>query len=157
MHTNEREGEIRVELYERSELPPPARRQVDAVHSRLDTLAEKGELSTVTREDWVKRTPLHDCDAELRDTYLTFSSWATENDVRLTPFFQTRECFSPSVEDYTDWLVFPAFCLAVYEDGSLSAVYPHADEEETQTVQDGVESLLLDEKGEVAPGHALAD
>ena len=35
----------------------------------------------------------------------------------------------------------PAFCLAVYEDGTLSAVYPYADGAETHTVEDGVDAL----------------
>jgi hypothetical protein len=157
MHANQREGEIRVELYERCEMPPPAQRQVDGVHRQLETLAEEGELATVAREEWTKRTPVNDCDADLRDTYLTFTNWASENDVQLTPFFQTRECFSPSVKDFTDWLVFPAFCLAIYEGDELAAVYPHTDGEETKTVQDGVETLQSEDADETAPEPAPAD
>jgi hypothetical protein len=157
MHTTEPEGEIRAELYQRSELPPPAQRQVDSVYERLDTLADQGQLASVTREEWAKRTPVDDCRAEQRDRYLALTSWARENGVRLTPFFQTRECFSPAVGDYTDWLVFPAFCLAVYEGDSLSAVYPHADGDETRTVQDGFEALRFDEATETEPEPTPAD
>jgi hypothetical protein len=145
MHTSEFEGDIRAELYQRCELPPPTQRQVNSVYDQLDSLAEEGRLSSVTRAEWVKRTPVGDCPAEQRDRYLAFTDWARENGVQLTPFFQTRECFSPAVSDYTDWLVFPASCLAVYDGDSLSAVYPHADGDETRTVQNGVEALRLEE------------
>lgn len=157
MHTSELEGGIRVELYERSELPPPAEQQVDAVHSRLVALAEQGDVESVDRSEWVKKTPLDGCDPDLRDTYLSFTNWARETGTRLTPFFQTRECFTPDEEDYTDWLVLPAFCLAIYEGDSLSAVYPHADETETQTVQDGVQTLLVDDSEGQAFSSVAAD
>lgn len=157
MHTNEREGEIRVELFERSELPPPAQEQADGVHRQLDTLAQQGEISTLTRTEWNRRAQLDDCDRDVRDTYLALSQWATENGVRLSPFFQTRERFCTDSGDYTDWLVFPAMCLVVYEGDEISAVYPHADENTTQTVQDGVESLFVDDFDDSAPEPTLAD
>lgn len=156
MSRNEQGGGFRVEFYERTELPPPAQEQADDVYRQLDALAEGGELSAVHRESWVKRIPVEKCASDLRDTYLSFNSWATENGLRLTPFFQTRECFRAEVGDYTNWLVFPAFCLAIYEGETLTAVYPHADEDRTRTVQDGVDSLREGETG-TAPEAALAD
>ena len=157
MHTSEREGEIRVELYERSELPPPAVEQVDGVHRRLEQLADVELIADVEREEWVKRVRVGECDPSLRDTYLSFTAWANAAGARLTPFFQTRECFTPEEKDYTDWLVMPAFCLAIYEDGELSAVYPHADENGTHTVQDGVESLVAEDVDGTKTEPVLAD
>jgi hypothetical protein len=157
MHTTDREGAVRAVLYERGELPPPAADRVDSVHERLETLAANDELASVDREEWVKRTPVDDCDGDLRDTYLSFTSWAENAGASLTPFFQTRECYSPDEGAHTDWLVMPAFCLALYEDDSVSAVYPHAEGSETYTVEDGLQALLVDDVEETRPEPATAD
>lgn len=145
MHSNKREGAVEVVLYERSELPPPAEDRADAVHERLVELEERGHIDAVSREKWVKRMPIDDCDAELQDTYLSFTSWADEERVRLTPFFQTRECFSPAAGEHTDWLVMPAFCLGIYDQTGVAAVYPHNGETEAKTVEDGLQALLGEE------------
>lgn len=142
MHTDEREGAVEVVLYERGELPPPAADRADHVGERLEDIADRGHVGAVHREEWDKRAPLHDCDDDLRDTYLAFESWADERGVRLTPFFQTRECYSPDEGEHTDWLVMPAVCLAVYDEDGVAAVYPHADDTGSMTVDDGLQSLL---------------
>lgn len=159
MHTTDREGEVRVVLYERGELPPPAAERADSIHAQLESLEERGILADVERREWVKRAPVDGCDRDLRDTYLSFTNWANQAAVRLTPFFQTRECFSPDAGERVDWLVMPAFCLAVYTDDVVSAVYPHTDGDETKTVEDGLEELDLVGEDEltVEPGSAIAD
>ena len=138
MHAIETEGETRVVLYTRNELPPPAEEQCELVYSRLQELAD---VSDIERTEWDKRTPVDGCDTDLRDTYLAFTNWASETGRELTPFFRTRECYTPEQERHTDWLVMPALCLAVYDDGNLTAVYPHTDGTETKTVEDGVDEL----------------
>jgi hypothetical protein len=142
MHSNKSEGIVEVVLYERSELPPPAEDRADAVHERLEELAEGGHVDDVQREEWVKRTPIADCDDDLQDTYLSFTSWAEDEGVHLTPFFQTRECFSPDAGEHTDWLVMPAFCLGIYDEDGVAAVYPHNDDTGAKTVEDGLQALL---------------
>ncbi|WP_340102076.1 HTH domain-containing protein [Salinibaculum salinum] len=158
MHSNKREGSIEVVLYERTELPPPAAERADCVHDRLVELEENGHVDAVTREEWVKRTPVEDCDDELRDTYLSFESWADEEGVRLTPFFQTRECFSSAAGEHTDWLVMPAFCLAVYDGDDVSAIYPHNDDEDgAKTVEDGLQALIGEDLSDATPEALAAD
>lgn len=157
MHTDEREGAIEVVLYEREELPPPATERAEHVYERLGELEALGHVDAVSRETWVKRTPIRDCDRELQDTYLSFTSWADRRGVRLTPFFQTRECFSPAEGEHTDWLVTPAFCLGVYDDEGVTAVYPHADDMTSKTVEDGLKALLGDELDETASEPLAAD
>lgn len=157
MHTSNHEGGIEVVLFERSELPPPATKRATAVYERLESLVEAGHIDSVTRETWVKRIPLDDCDSDLRDTYLSFRSWADRNDVRLRPFFQIRQCFTPAEGEHTDWLVMPAFCFAVYADGEISAVYPHADDSDTQTIEDGLQALLDEISGDTAAEPLAAD
>lgn len=154
---SEREGSVRVVLYERSELPPPAEERADSVHDRLRALADGGDVGAVERAAWAKRVPVGDCEGDLRDRYLTFTAWADRHDVRLTPFFQTRECFSPEEGGWADWLVLPAFCLAVYRGESVAAVYPHADGAETRTVEDGLRALRGGDVGVAASERATAD
>lgn len=157
MDSKKSEGFIEVVLYERSELPPPAANRADAIHERLSELETGGHVDAVRREEWVKRTPVDNCDDELQDTYLAFSSWAEENGARLTPFFQTRECFSPAEGEHTDWLVMPAFCLGIYDDSGVAAVYPHNDGTEPKTVEDGLQALLGDELLDASAEALAAD
>ena len=145
MHSNKREGSVEVVLYQRSELPPPAEDRAETVFERVAELERRGHVDEARREEWVKRTPVDGCDDELQDTYLSFTSWASENGVQLTPFFQTRQCFSPSEGQHTDWLVMPAFCLGVYDDSGVAAVYPHNEESGAKTVEDGLQALLGEE------------
>jgi len=151
------EGDVDIVLYERRELPPPATERVTAVYERLESLVDAGHIDSVSREEWVKRTPLDDCDDDIRDTYLSFTSWANRRGGRLTPFFQTRKCFTPAEGEHTDWLVLPAFCLAVYGDDGVSAVYPHADDSDTHTVEDGLQALLTETDEETTAGALAAD
>ncbi|PSP42479.1 hypothetical protein BRC66_01285 [Halobacteriales archaeon QH_2_66_30] len=141
MIASETDRDVTVELHVRSELPAPARSQASQVYEELGVLAGQGAIADLHREHWPNRTPIDDPESDVRDTYLQFQSWATDQGYSLAPFFQIRECYTPEVGDWCDWLVTPAMCLAVYEDGTLSAVYPHRDSGETRTVQDGMEAL----------------
>jgi hypothetical protein len=157
MHSNKRQGSVEVVLYERSELPPPAQDRANAVYERLTELQEGGHIDEVSREQWEKRVPVGDCEDDVQDTYLSFTSWADTEGVRLTPFFQTRECFSPSEGEHTDWLVMPAFCLGIYDDSGVAAVYPHGDETGTKTVEDGLQALLGDDLADASAEALAAD
>lgn len=129
-------------LYVREELPRPARERAEAVRTSLQAVAEAdGPVDEFERREWPKRVPVDECDSAVRDTYLAFSAWAEDAGKSLAPFFATRECYSPEAEAHTDWLVVPAFVLAVRVDGRLEAVYPHSDGEATATVEDGVAML----------------
>ncbi len=149
-------GEVRAELYVRTELPPPAREQASAVETQLATLAERDVLESVDRHDWDKRVPVDACAGSVRDTYLTLTAWADDRGVRLTPFFEIRECYSADNGGFTDWLVVPALCLVVYEDDQVRAVYPHADSD-THTVEDGLQALVGDFAGTAEGVPATAD
>lgn len=141
MDATESKGGTRAVLYTRSELPPPAEEQSGLIYERLQDLVESNIVDAVDRSSWKKRTPVEDCESNLRDIYLSFSTWARETDRDITPFFGIRECYSPEHEERIDWLVMPALCLAVYDDGELTAVYPHTQGEVTKTVEDGVDEL----------------
>lgn len=135
------DGDRRIEFFVRTELPKPAEDQSALLGRRLERLDDRDVAVDVTRREWPERVPVGDCDGWIRDTYLAFTDWADRNGTELTPFFSTRECYTPDRETYTDWLVLPAFCLAVYEDGELNTVYPHKDGTETRTVEDAIDAL----------------
>jgi len=148
----ETDPDVAVELHVRSELPAPARAQATQVHEGLAVLAGQGAID-IERTTWPNRTPVENPEGDVRDTYLQYQSWAEAHGYSLSPFFQTRECYTPDAGGWRDWLVTPAICLAVYEDGELSAVYPHTDGPETYTVGDGLEMLeraLLDDSEQSA-------
>lgn len=157
MEPTTREGDVQVELFVRNELPPPARERADDVTAHLTELEAAGEIDAAGTRTWDKRVPVENCDAGVRDTYLSFTRWANEAGCSLQPFFQTREHYSKAHGERVDWLVMPAICLAVYEGETLSAVYPHADGPETWTVEDGLERFQPDEPKTVEQSSALAD
>lgn len=148
MSSGESDVTVSLSLYVREELPPPASERAVTVAERGRQLADAGTVDEFSRERWPKRVPLGDCDRDLRDVYLAFTGWAGDADVGLQPFFQTRVCYGPETGERTDWLVLPAFALAVVADGEVGvadgevvAVYPHARDGETATVEDGLDAL----------------
>lgn len=149
MDSGQPDGEMALSLYVREELPPPASERAETVSARGRALAEAGVVDEFRETRWRKRVPLEDCDCALRDVYLAFAGWAADAGVSLQPFFQTRVCFGPESGERSDWLVLPAFALAVVADGDVRAVYPHARDGETATVEDGLEALeATGERGE---------
>lgn len=132
----------RARLHVRETLPQPVRHRRQRVADRLSALVAEGALREFDVVTWDKRIPADGSgDPELRDTYLSFEAWAEERDVSLAPFFQTRECYSWETGERGTWVVLPALCLSVHEDGDLTAVYPHRDGDTYHSVWTGIESL----------------
>jgi hypothetical protein len=139
MTPSERTRGTYVECFGRADLPAPAAGRRDHIEARLTELSSAGVVESFDVASWPKRMPADGSgDADMRDRYLSFAAWARENDVRLTPFFGTRECYSMATGERGDWVVFPALALAVYEDGDLAAVYPHADGDTYRSVLSGL-------------------
>lgn len=135
-------GERRVELYVRETLPKPAARQRERIVQRLTALEADGHVDSFEADDWDKRIRCVDpANDDARDRYLAFSRWASERGAALRPFFDTRECYSMETGDRADWIVFPALCLAVFDDDDLAAVFPHADGDTSRSVSDGLDLL----------------
>jgi hypothetical protein len=142
MTPTERTGGRCATLYSRETLPAPAARQRERLSRRLNDLETTDDLSSFSVEAWEKRIRCTGPEDEAaRDRYLRFAAWAREYGVRLRPFFGTRECYSMETGEKDDWIVFPAICLAVYEDGDLAAVFPHADGDTYRSVSDGLDEL----------------
>jgi len=145
MTPTERRGDRRVVLTLRETLPGPAARQRDRLADRLGNLEAAGRVDCVevsTRPKRIRRENPEDVAA--RDRYLAFSRWARDRGVRLRPSFSTRECYAADTGELCDWLVFPAITLAVYDEGDLVAVYPHADGDDYRSVADGLSALARD-------------
>lgn len=151
------DGTVTAELYVRSALPGPSQRRADAVAAELRGLVGEGLVEDVEHTTWSKRVRVDGCDSAVRDVYLTWTAWARREGVQLQPFFDTRECYCPEAEAYTDWLVVPAIALAVSVDGDLAAVYPHEDGTETVSVEDGIDALEGTERQSTDPPVSVAD
>jgi len=142
MPATETTGEIRAALYVRETLPAPAQKCRQKTIARLERLTAEGPLDGHSVTSWAKRIPLSGTDStEARNRYNEFSQWARENDARLTPFFDTRECYSMATGEKRTELVFPAVCVAIYEGDELRTVAPHATASTTESVQDCLERL----------------
>lgn len=142
MPATETSGEIRATLFVRDSLPTPARRCSQRTIARLERLAADGIVGNATVTSWAKRLPIDGTDApSQRDWYNEFSQWAREHDARLAPFFDTRECYSMTTGEKRTEIVFPAVCLAIYEDDELVTVAPHATEDGTTSVGDCLDRL----------------
>jgi len=135
-----REGQRRVELFVREDLPGPIRERRRDLRVALEALTADGAIDSYSVCMWAKRRPIGGGDAAATD--VSFGEWACAAGVELSPFFDTRECYSPTTGQRDEWLIRPALCLAVYEAEDLVAVYPHRDADgRTRTVADGIASL----------------
>jgi len=147
MTPTERTGDRRVVLSLRETLPEPAARQRDRLADRLRELEAAGQVDSFEVTTCPKRIRSEAPEAvAARDRYLAFAQWARDRGVRLRPFFATRECYAADTGELCDWLVFPAITLAVYDEGDLVAVYPHADGDEYRSVADGLSALAGDSR-----------
>ena len=132
----------RARLHVRETLPAPVRGRRERVTDRLSALVAGGTLAEYDVVPWDKRIPADGSgDPDTQDTYLAFCAWAEERGVGLSPFFEARECYSWETGERGTWVVLPALCLSVYEDGELVAVYPHRDGDTYQSVWTGIDSL----------------
>lgn len=135
------DGPVSIELFVRRDLPRPSRRRADAIDADLRAFAAEGDVAAYRRQTWPKRIRVAKCDGEARDRYLTFSAWAEQAGVSLQPFFDTRERYDTDAGDYSACIVLPTMTVAVSVGGELSSVYPHADGDDTVTVEDCLDDL----------------
>ncbi len=130
----------RVELYSRTILSEQVRRRYNQVAARLSTLARNEHFGEVETINWRQRVPVEE-DCFERYHYDLFETWATETDVSLEPFFDTRQCYSKETGERGTFLVMPVMSLAIYRDDALQTVYPHTTANGSQSVMNGLEML----------------
>jgi len=144
------ERSVRAVLYKREELPEPVATRVAAVEQQLEAVAKRGNIESVEVRTWCSREPLQECSDSLQNVYSEFALWAATTGRSLTPFFSIRRCYTTGKTERCDWLVLPALCLALYEDDTLRAVYPHLEKSGYRTVEDGL--AFLEEQGDSYSG-----
>ena len=142
MPTSECPQERHAELFVRSDVPRPAEARRTAVADSLRTLAAEGALGSVTVRSWEKRVPVAGPSERLeRRRFDEFAAWASDNDASLTPFFDTRECYSATTGDRETQLVLPVLCLAVYADDDLTRLAPVRTPNGAESVEDCLAAL----------------
>lgn len=134
------EPTVEVELHARSSLPAAAAERRDQVIGRLQRIAQGEHVAGATIHTWERKVPVDRGSAAL-ERYRAFASWADGAGASLDPFFGTRACYSMGTGERGEWLVLPVLCLAVYGDDGLRAVYPHATDDGSRSVVDGLSVL----------------
>jgi hypothetical protein len=138
------ENGMRLELYRRSIVPSVARERQTATVERLRALNATERIEAVTMHSWEKQISIEENqhkEGETHHVYAAFEDWAHEYGVNLSPSFQTRECYSSITGESHTAVVLPILCLAVSTGNRLHAVFPHADEGETHSVGDALNTL----------------
>ncbi|KYH24106.1 hypothetical protein HAPAU_37490 [Halalkalicoccus paucihalophilus] len=72
-----------------------------------------------------------------------FEQWEEAHNCTLSPAFgrsDTNSSDDGNTEDGT-YTILPLLCLAVYNDTTIQAVYPHRTNEEVRTIYDGIAAL----------------
>jgi len=141
MTPTEPSGGSRVALYVRETLPEPAQQRAERVVTRLEGLANDDRIDGYDVFHWPKRIRCDEADCVSGARYNEFVRWAQDSGVALTPFFETRDCYSMATAERGEWLVFPALCLVVYENGEMASVFPHADADSYRSVVDCLDAL----------------
>jgi hypothetical protein len=140
MPESTRDGQRRVALFVRDDLPEPVQHRLDGISAQLEQLVAAGEIDSYAVRRWSKRQPFDAAAPSQRSRYASFDEWARTTGVRLTPGFHTRECYSMETGECERSLVVPVVCLAVYDGDAVDAVYPHVGTE-PRTVEDGLTAL----------------
>ena len=133
-----------VELYLRDDTRGLAGRRQDAVREQVREVAETPAVERVAVYEWPRTIAVDGpgpTDERAHSVFNRFSQWARDHDARLHPAFTTRTCTTPDTGDRYTALVLPVMALAVYEDDTLAAVYPHATDAAQRTVFDGLDAL----------------
>ena len=142
--------QLRVEFYVRSFMPEGAEDAQQRVLDRLDRLRERGVLDDFECQVWGKRVCTSDpgpFGGDAIETVGQFRAWAERNGASLLPFFDERTQRSKITGEEHSEIVFPVMCAALYRDGDLAGVYPHADDDSVVTIRDLLAALAPDDSG----------
>lgn len=127
----------RVDLYLRDGAAPALTEQQRRHRSRLE---DRLVSSTIAVHRHPKRVPAAGDDA-LYDEYDDVHAWADDADVSLSPFFQRRESYDPSVGRVREMVTLPVLWLTISEGSEVRATFPHVDGE-VATVSEAVAALV---------------
>lgn len=144
------ETPVRVELFTRA----GAVGTYDRVTEATDWIREldaRDEVTECTVTTWDKHVALDNGRPGRSEEVLAkveeFESWARERDASLYPFFEERTRGSLATDGEQRVIVLPVLCLAVYEAGALRELFPHAVDDVSYTVHEGLAALETDRGG----------
>ncbi|MFD1588681.1 HTH domain-containing protein [Halorientalis brevis] len=141
----------RATLYLRDSVPAAARAEQQKAVGRLQSLQAAGVVDSVTIESWPSRVTNGTPDTiQALATYDSFDSWARDHGASMRPAFDRHECHSRFTGSRFTTTVFPVMCLAVFENDTLTAVYPHARQGRPMTVLEGIAILESTRRPELA-------
>lgn len=133
----------RIELRVRHAVQPPVQDRIAEVRAQLGQLAATGDIAAVDVEVWGNCIDLDPANQSTDgyQTYIEFAEWAAEKGYKLGPAFRLhRRSSLISDEDYLVVTV-PLVSLALYENETVRAVYPHTRGDEVKTITDGLREL----------------
>jgi hypothetical protein len=147
MHSDATSNPIRLELYVRTLSPPGAQARQDEVITRLQQLAEDGDVDDFHVQVWGKQIDPTSRAAEteqgefILNRIAEFQQWALADNTTLESFYQTsHQSSSITGEDHTR-IVLPKMGLAEYHGRELEQVSPCTDGDEVTSVIDHLDSL----------------
>lgn len=137
----------RVKLFLRANAEVGAERTKDAAVETLADLSADGVIEGYDVNVWGRELrvdgPLASTEygSELLEHIREFRSWAVANGVSLESVFNEGTVTSPLTDEHYEVVSLPTMCLAVYEGGELSGVYPCHDGNRPCSVLEYLEEL----------------
>lgn len=155
MNTNP--GAVRAVLRLRSLAPHGINGTQTAIIDRLRRIEADGRIAELDVDVWGGSIGIHrtaDQDpAGVHETVAEFERWADDHGRTLRPALERHEQATDGGRT-----VLPLLCLAVYDAGTVRAVYPHVDGEDVYTIHDGVAMLeSATSGGEASPGSTTEE
>jgi hypothetical protein len=138
-----------VKLFVRGDPEPGTEARKRHVLERLSELQESGRLTEFEVHVWTKRIcpsgPLRETTFHrtVLDTLREFRNWAERTGRSVDCAFKQHETHSVITGEEYSTISLPMMCLAVYEDGALSGVYPHSTDAGVRTIQHVLEQLTV--------------
>jgi hypothetical protein len=139
---------LQAELYLRADSGRAVSDQQRRVRERLNRAFGDGKLRI---REHPERVPASGERAVL-DRYEDARSWASENEVSLSPFFESHRTYHPDSGAVREMVTLPVLWLALTDGSSVTAVYPHVDSE-VETVSSAL-TALCERAGPDAAGEA---
>lgn len=136
-----------VDLYLCAEPQFGVEKQKEAVIDRLTALERAELIDGFNIYIWGREIrptgPLEGTDYHefVLDSLRKFEEWLQRNGASEDRIFKRREVDSEFVDETYEVISLPMMCLAVYDDGELSGVYPYYDGEGTHTVRECLAGL----------------
>jgi hypothetical protein len=144
---------LEVEILTRSFPCAPGRRRT--VVDQLRKLASAGQiddLSVVTLPAESEYTS----DSDAVSKFEELQQWGNREDATITPPFEVRHHHSEFTGEECELLVAPDLCLAVYENGRLTDVYPSERDGSLHTIEEFLLHLRLNDGKGAISGSAEA-